>query len=505
MKKEETLAFGKLSADAVNAAFNAEYLRLIKLDIAEAQNHLDELPEDQMRGLQKETLRHFHGGYLKDWVMAKCRAQYACGLYVKKDGTPKRLPPPSERIIIPTLSGNHFNAVATPRARSKMAESHRKQHQGDEELFYDPDNFSADTVALVEGEFDMMTLWEILDANKFAVAATLGCSNQKKTVGNNLKGILKGKRFVLLFDGDASGRKGAEKLRDMLIRERVPAVVRFLVDYLPLELKKVPDPEKIDFNDVLRYYGAEMLERIMQRVLENTDAELDAVAAQIEKETAAAGQNDANPQLEVKSTARQEKQSAPTRDNQSVNPADDDEARRIIRVALKFIPLADKHSVTRDDWFKIGAIMKRYGMEFGDFDAWSKTDSARYNAADCKAQWDSMWTADQTPDTPGKSLNLGTLIHIAKQFGYEPPAPMDDLEDDDGQPRTQDIIKSCPVNLRIPRGYEWNLRGVTKLISSKKETAAPLSPNAPIARGSDNVLPSTSTVRQTPRNRIDSS
>ena len=43
--------------------FDAEYLRLIKFDIAQAQAHLDELPENQRRGLTLETLRHFGCGY----------------------------------------------------------------------------------------------------------------------------------------------------------------------------------------------------------------------------------------------------------------------------------------------------------------------------------------------------------------------------------------------------------------------------------------------------------
>ena len=57
--------------------FDAEYLRFIKLDIAQAQAHLDDLPENQRRSLTLETLRHF-----------------GCGLYVKElIGEPKHLLP----------------------------------------------------------------------------------------------------------------------------------------------------------------------------------------------------------------------------------------------------------------------------------------------------------------------------------------------------------------------------------------------------------------------------
>ena len=116
--------------------FDAEYLRLIKLDIAEAQSHLDDLPERDRRGLTLETLRHFACGYLPNWILTKSRAEFTCGLYVKNlTGEPKHLPPPSERIIIPTPSMQHFNAVATSSARLKMSKDFWKQHAGTMELF----------------------------------------------------------------------------------------------------------------------------------------------------------------------------------------------------------------------------------------------------------------------------------------------------------------------------------------------------------------------------------
>ena len=72
--------FGRLPRENLNA----EYLRLIQLDIAEAQANLDNLTNHQMRGLKLETYRHFHCGYLPNWILTKSRAEYACGLYVKE-------------------------------------------------------------------------------------------------------------------------------------------------------------------------------------------------------------------------------------------------------------------------------------------------------------------------------------------------------------------------------------------------------------------------------------
>lgn len=408
--------FGKFSP----ANFNTVYQYLIAADIAEAQTHLDDLPESQRRGLTLETLRHFHCGYLKSWVLTKSRAQYACGTYTKDDGTPKKLPPPSERIIIPTPSMNHFNAVATPRARCDMDKNFVKQHAGTMELFCDPAALEADTLVVVEGEMDCMSIHQAT-GGKIPVIAILGCGNQDKTIGENLAGILKGKRFVIMFDGDAAGRANAKKLRDRLIRERVPAVIRHLPDYLPPDMKKDSHAAKIDANELLCYHGEERLMTTMQRALETTADDLDRVAAQIAQNVADAGTADANPQLEIISTARGKRNSDATRDPryQNVNYSDDpDDDLSIARAAMWSIPLDDASRVTRGDWFMTGCVWKIHGGTFEEFDAWSKTDPARYDSVDCRAQWYSMWTAEQAGD---KGYRLGTLINFAKQFGYQPP------------------------------------------------------------------------------------
>ena len=79
-----------------------EILRIIRYDIAHAQEHLDELPESQRRGLTLETMRHFKFGYYYNWAHPK--------LETRKALLKKPHPPESSRIIIPT-STEHYNAV----------------------------------------------------------------------------------------------------------------------------------------------------------------------------------------------------------------------------------------------------------------------------------------------------------------------------------------------------------------------------------------------------------
>ena len=160
------------------------------------------------------------------------------------------------------------------------------------ELFCDPDALKADTIVLVEGEIDAMSIWQATQG-KIPVVAILGCNNSSATLGKRLRGDLKGKRFVILLDADAPGKKAAEKFCKDLRRERVPAVTRYLYDYLPLVDRKPPQAIHVDANELLQYHGAERLMRTLNSALETATADLDKVAAKIDAEIAAAGTEDA--------------------------------------------------------------------------------------------------------------------------------------------------------------------------------------------------------------------
>lgn len=78
------------------------------------------------------------------------------------------------------------------------------------------------------------------------------------------------------------------------------------------------------------------------------------------------------------------------------------------REALRFIP-AD---CSRDLWIEIGMACQGAGMTFDDFDSWSAGGGATYaGPADTLKTWRSF---------TGSGRGIGTLIHIAKQYGYRP-------------------------------------------------------------------------------------
>lgn len=69
------------------------------------------------------------------------------------------------------------------------------------ELFCDPDTLKADTLVVVEGEIDAMSIWQATQG-KVTVAAILGCDNWKCTLLPKIPD-LRGKRLILLLDADA--------------------------------------------------------------------------------------------------------------------------------------------------------------------------------------------------------------------------------------------------------------------------------------------------------------
>ena len=394
--------------------FDAEYLRLIKLDIVQAQENLEDLPEHDRRGLKLETLRHFGCGYLPNWILTKSRAEYACGLYVSElTGEPKHLPPPSERIIIPTLSMQHLNAVATSSARFKMNKNFWKQHAGTMELFGDPDALNSDLIVVVEGEVDAMSIWQC-SGGQITAVAILGCGNWKKTLLPKLND-LRSKRLLLLFDADAAGKKSAKKFLTELLNRGCLAVTKFIYDALPKK-EQIDFGWKVDANSILKYKGDNYLKNLMEKIIADADKEFKALEEHAAKWKQLVEENNAKPASELSlSTSKNASQTA-QKASQGVDYTtadknlDRDEIKRILK------DFVHAKNLTRDDWRNVGMILKRYGFSLEDFQAWSKDDT-RYSAQTCATQWKSFKSAEELQD---KGYTVATLIQLAKQFGYKP-------------------------------------------------------------------------------------
>ena len=444
-------AFGRLPKEN----FDAEYSRLIKLDIVEAQAHLTDLPENQRRGLTLATLRHFGCGYLSSWILTKSRAEYDCGIYVQAlTGEPKHLPPSSERIIIPTPSMQHFNAVATSVARLNMNKDFWKQHAGTMELFGDLDTLNSDLIVVVEGEIDAMSIWQA-SGGEIAAVAILGCGNWKKTLLPKLKN-LRGKKLLLLLDADSAGKKSAKKLLDELLARGCLAVTKFLFDALPKNEQNYFG-WKVDANSILSTRGDEYLNQILRKIITNAEPDFKALEERIAQQ---------NIFLQEKATQRSPELSLPIPKHapqsaqkalQGVNYATDD--RNLDRNEIKRILKDFVHAknLSRDEWCNVGMILKRYGFSLEDFQAWSK-DDPRYSAESCVTQWKSFKSADELHD---KGYTVATLIKIAKQFGYKPPRQPKDSAQFNGYDFMKDSIEDLDNARRLEKFCGKHIRWLT--------------------------------------------
>ena len=242
-------------------AERAAQLPLIKADIAEAQAHLEDLPESQRRGISVETYRHFDCGYLEKWVHPKTRIG-------------KKKVKPSRRVIFP--AGEHYQAVALPADRTPKNKKYWKLSAGELQLFNSVALRDADTILVAEGQYDAISIWQAFGGG-VAVVAVLGAANWRKTLLPLLDDCA-GKRFLILFDVDKSnsGEKGAAALLGELAKRRIPAVCRFFDDFLSDADKKKIGNKTIDANVILEKLGNEVLKTVTEKIISDAQREFEA-------------------------------------------------------------------------------------------------------------------------------------------------------------------------------------------------------------------------------------
>ena len=143
---------------------------------------------------------------------------------------------------------------------------------------------------------------------------------------------------------------------------------------------------------------------------------------------------------------------------------------------LEVIPVA---ALSRDEWLNIGMALKNNGNSVSDWGQWSRHDD-RFKEGECEKLWQGF---------NGSGLTIATICDIAEHYGYNAksvydewcslhpefknriihrPAPMDD-DQQENFVWTQDMIKSCPVNLRLPKNYLFNNKGITLVVPPKKD------------------------------------
>ncbi len=143
---------------------------------------------------------------------------------------------------------------------------------------------------------------------------------------------------------------------------------------------------------------------------------------------------------------------------------------------LEVIPVA---ALSRDEWIQVGMALKNNGNDCAEWELWSRPDN-RYKQGECEKLWQGFH---------GSGLTIATICDIAEHYGYNAKSVYDEWcslhpefkskvihrpvsANNDGEEKfvwTQDMIKSCPVNLRLPSNYLFNHKGITLVVPPKKD------------------------------------
>lgn len=75
----------------------------------------------------------------------------------------------------------------------------------------------------------------------------------------------------------------------------------------------------------------------------------------------------------------------------------------------------DPAKLDYQEWVNVGMALKDRGVTCDVWDSWSRRDTLRYHAGECEKKWRGF-NGSAIPVTPG------TIIHYAKEQGWEPPS-----------------------------------------------------------------------------------
>lgn len=223
------------------------------------------------RGLPLETLLKFNCRLILQWTAPNSRHSTTNTPYLE----------PTERIIIPCADDAYLARMVTNyKAVNKNVrdffKDKEKIHAGHKKLFNLDALTSTAQIFVVEGYVDAMSI----DFAGYPCVA-LGAATAGDLLVDKVANMKDKPQFIILLDSDTTGRENAPKLLENLIGVNCPAVVRFLFD----------DVTKTDANDILVENGVDDLRGRLADILDDSVAELAAIAADFDERKATRNNN----------------------------------------------------------------------------------------------------------------------------------------------------------------------------------------------------------------------
>lgn len=129
------------------------------------------------------------------------------------------------------------------------------------------------------------------------------------------------------------------------------------------------------------------------------------------------------------------------------------------RELLRHIPCSQ---LNYQEWTNVGAALHHEGLPCSLWDEWSASDGSRYHAGECEKKWKSFGRYG------GTDVTMGTVYHMAQDFGWTPADSMrtygwDDMitNDDPGGWHHDDTRQDLPA---VPQEYS-PLKDITDYLS----------------------------------------
>ena len=132
------------------------------------------------------------------------------------------------------------------------------------------------------------------------------------------------------------------------------------------------------------------------------------------------------------------------------------------RELLRHIPCSQ---TSHAEWVNVGMALHKEGLPCSLWEEWSATDGARYHSGECEKRWKSFGNYG------GTDVTMGTVYHMAEEFGWSPAQSMktygwDDLITTDEEKSAgwhrEETIQTVPP---VAEGYN-PLRDVTDYLSA---------------------------------------
>lgn len=123
---------------------------------------------------------------------------------------------------------------------------------------------------------------------------------------------------------------------------------------------------------------------------------------------------------------------------------------------LEILDHVDPAALDYTDWVRVGMAIKTEGGTCDLWDEWSRRDTGRYKAGECYRKWEGF-------NGSSNPVTAGTLVELAKQQGYVPPARLgkafewdDEIRDDKDDLRIIDAAWVEDSEVNEPAPEDWN-------------------------------------------------